>query len=64
MTSKTEVTVVYRHVSVKILKEFPQVPDGRGELGKQRHQLRLSLEGRVENPEATIESFNRQFNLG
>jgi hypothetical protein len=64
MISKTAVSASYRHVSAKILEEFPEVLNNVGhELDKQRNQLRLSLESRVENPQATIESFNRQFLL-
>jgi len=33
------------------------------ELGAQREQFRLSLKSRVENPESTLASFNRQFAL-
>ena len=34
------------------------------ELGKQRGQFRISIESKVDNPLATIESFNRQFQIG
>jgi hypothetical protein len=64
MISKTAVSASYRHVSAKILNEFPEVLNNVGhELDKQRNQLKLSLESRVENPQATIDSFNRQFQL-
>ncbi|MGD0819444.1 MAG: hypothetical protein ABSA71_01725 [Desulfomonilia bacterium] len=64
MISKTEVTASYRHVSAKILTDFPRVLSNVGhELDKQRNQLRLSLESMVENLESTIESFNRHFQL-
>jgi hypothetical protein len=33
-------------------------------LGKQRDEFRLSIESKVNNPLATIESFNRQFQIG
>lgn len=33
-------------------------------LGEQKDQYRLSIESKVDNPLATIESFNRQFQLG
>jgi len=64
MISKTEVTASYRHVSAKILTDFPDVLGKLGrEIDQQRNQLRLSLESRVENPESTIANFNRQFQL-
>jgi len=65
MISKTEVTASYRHISTKILKEFPQVMANINlGLGRQKDLFRLSLESPVTDPEATIGSFNRQFQLG
>jgi len=64
MVSKTEVTASFRHVSAKILTDFPEVLEKLGrELDQQRNQLKLSLESMVENPESTIANFNRQFQL-
>ncbi|MEI7982986.1 MAG: DUF932 domain-containing protein [Bacteroidota bacterium] len=64
MINKTAVSASYRHVSAKILNEFPEVLSNVGkELDKQRNQLRLSLESRVNNPSSTVENFNRQFQL-
>ena len=34
------------------------------ELGKQKDQIRISIESKVDKPVATIESFNKQFQLG
>lgn len=65
MISKTDVSASYRHVSSKILEEFPDVLTHiSGELGKQKDQFKLSLQSKVENPEMTIQSINRQFELG
>lgn len=51
--SKTEVSASYRHVSLKILNEFPKVLDNVSlELGKQRDQFRVSFE----SLEVTFES--------
>ena len=64
MISKTEVSASYRHVSAKILSELPGVfSNVSQELGRQKEQVRLSLESKVENPETTINSFNHQFQL-
>jgi hypothetical protein len=64
MVSKTEISASYRHVSTKILDEFPATMDKVSyELGKQKHQIGLSMESPVDDPLKTIESFNRQFNL-
>jgi hypothetical protein len=64
MVSKTEISASYRHVSTKILDEFPQVMEKVSyELAAQKHKIGLSIESKVDNPLKTIESFNRQFNL-
>jgi hypothetical protein len=64
MVSKTEISASYRHISTKILNEFPEVMDKVSyELGKQKNQIGLSMESKVDDPIKTIESFNRQFNL-
>ena len=64
MVSKTEISASYRHVSTKILDEFPTTMDKVSyELGAQKHQIGLSMESIVDEPLKTIESFNRQFNL-
>jgi len=61
---KTEIGASYRHVSHKILDEFPQVLENvSDELGKQKHQFEISIESQVDDPVKTIESFNRQFQL-
>ena len=64
MISKTEVSASYRHVSDKLLSSLPGVLNELKQgFGQQREQFQISLESKVENPEATIESFNRQFEL-
>jgi hypothetical protein len=65
MTSKTEVSASHRHISLKILGEFPKVLERVSfELGQQESQFRISMQTPVENPLMTIESFNRQFQIG
>jgi len=65
MISKTEVSASYRHISLKILQEFPKVLERVSfELGQQKSQFRISMQTPVENPLMTIESFNRQFQIG
>jgi hypothetical protein len=65
MISKTEVSTSYRHISTKILSEFPDVLNRVSfEVGKQRDQIKLSLNSPVKEPLLTLESFNRQFQLG
>jgi len=64
MISKTAVSASYRHVSDKLLSNLPGVLNElKARFGQQREHFQISLESKVENPEATIESFNRQFEL-
>ena len=64
LVAKSDVSASYRHVSTKILSEFPQVLDLVSyELGSQRSQFKLSMESSVDDPESTLASFNRQFVL-
>jgi hypothetical protein len=64
LVSKTEVKASYKHVSLKIFKEFPKVLENVAlELAKKKDQFRISVQSKVDNPLATIESFNRQFQI-
>jgi hypothetical protein len=64
MVAKTDVSASYRHVSTKVLTEFPQILDKVSyELGSQRTQFQISMESSVDDPLATMNSFNRQFGL-
>ena len=64
LIAKTEVHASYKHVSLKVFKEFPQVLEKVSlELAKKREQLRISTESMVDNPAVTMENFNRQFQL-
>jgi len=64
LISQTSVENSYRHISHRILNEFPQVLNQVSrDLDNQRRQWMISTESRVDNPEATLNSFNRQFNL-
>jgi len=65
LISKTEVSASYRHVSRKILADFPEVLERVSyELDSQRNQLRLSTESKVDDPVSTMNRFNHQFQLG
>jgi len=64
MVAKTEISASYRHVSTKILVELPQVFEKVSyELSNQRDRFRLSLESPVDDPLATLDRFNKQFQL-
>lgn len=54
----------YRHVSSRVMDEFPRVLEGAyNELEAKRRQFALSLESRVDDPEETLRTLNRQFQL-
>jgi hypothetical protein len=64
LVATTEVRAAYKHVSLKIFKEFPSVLEKVSlELAKKRDQFRISTQSKVDNPLVTLESFNRQFQL-
>ncbi|MFC1556011.1 DUF932 domain-containing protein [candidate division KSB1 bacterium] len=64
MISRTEVTSSYKHISQKILDEFPAVVNEvSANLGKQKKQFELSMNNQVSSPEMTFKSFNKQFAL-
>ena len=64
LIAKTEIAVAYRHVSRKVLDDMPAVfAQVAQQQLRQRDQFRLSMASRVEDPSATIQAFNRQFQL-
>ncbi|MBT5991549.1 MAG: DUF932 domain-containing protein [Bacteroidetes bacterium] len=64
LISSSGVSASYRHVSTKILEEFPNVLEKvSSELGNKRDQFKISMDSVVDNPEGTMLSFNRQFNV-
>jgi hypothetical protein len=64
LVSKSDVSASYRHVSNKILNEFPEVLEKVSyELGVQKNQFKLSMESPVDDPQMTMNSFNRQFGI-
>lgn len=65
LVSTNGVTESYRHISTRVLTEFPQVIQNvSNNLHKHQDRFRISVESPVENPESTIRAFNRQFQLG
>ena len=64
LISKTQESSSYRHVSTKILEEFPDVLEKVSyELKKKQDLFKLSMDSPVDNPDGTMMSFNRQFQL-
>jgi len=64
LISTSGVSASYRHVSTKILSEFPNVLERvSAELGNKRDLFKISMDSPVDNPESSMASFNRQFQL-
>lgn len=64
MVSKTNFSASYRHVSEKLLSNLPGVLNSlRSGVDQQKERFAISLNTKVSNPEATVESFNRQFEV-
>jgi Domain of unknown function (DUF932) len=64
LVSTTAVSASYRHVSRRVLEEFPGVMEKvSSEVSLKKRELAHSLESNVPDPLSTIESFNRQFQL-
>jgi hypothetical protein len=64
LIAKAQVATAYRHISRKILDAFPAVfADVSRHLLRQRDQFRISIESRVDDPQSTMTSLNRQFQL-
>jgi hypothetical protein len=65
MLRNTVFLVSQLQISLKILEKFPEVLERVSfELDQQKNQFRISMETPVENPLMTIESFNRQLQIG
>jgi len=62
--TKLRVSSYFRHVSATVLERLQELLQNAPlELARQQTQLRLSLDSQVTNIAATLESFNRQFQL-
>jgi hypothetical protein len=64
LIARTEVSSKFRHVSYKALEEFHAlIGQVIEESRHNQERLFITLEKAVDDPEATLESFNRQFKL-
>ncbi len=64
LISRTEVTSSYKHISQKILDEFPSVVNEVSQnLNRQKQQFEISMKTVVDNTKQTMEAFNKQFLL-
>jgi len=64
MVAKTAVDARYKHISRKVMDEFPMIMEGV--ISQSRHgydRFRISAESLVDNPESTISTFARQFQI-
>ena len=65
LVSTTRVRDSFKHVSEKLLDRLPDVINNMShKLDTERERFRISMESRVDNPSSTIDSFNRQYQLG
>ena len=64
LVSKTSVASKFKHVSRKALEEFPHIlQQVVYESENSQSRFEISIQNRVDNPLATIGTFNRQFNI-
>ena len=64
MISKTSVDARYKHISRKVMDEFPLVLEGVISQSRHGHErFRISTQTPVDNPESTIATFAQQFQL-
>ena len=64
MITKTAVNARYKHISRKVMDEFPDIL--RSVISQSRHgqdRFQISLQTHVSNPENTIDTFARQFQI-
>ncbi len=64
MISETSVDARYKHISRKVMDEFPLVLEGVISQSRHGHErFRISTQTPVDNPESTIATFAQQFQL-
>jgi len=64
LIAKTAVDARYKHISRKVINEFPEILRGVISQSHQGHdRFRISTQTHVSNPESTIDTFARQFQI-
>lgn len=64
LVARTETTSRFRHISATVLDRLPDCLESSvDQLDRTRERFRLSLQSPVENPTATMDSFNQRFQL-
>ncbi len=62
LIAKTATDARYKHISRKVMDEFPMILEGVIRQSSRGHErFRISLQSPVDNPERSIEAFARQF---
>jgi hypothetical protein len=64
LIAKTAVDARYKHISRKVMDEFPDILRGViSQSQRGRDRFMISTQTPVSNPESTIDSFARQFQI-
>ena len=64
MIAKTAVDARYKHISSKVMDEFPMILEQVVSQSRNGHaRFMISTQTPVDNPESTIDSFSRQFQI-
>jgi hypothetical protein len=65
MIAKTAVDARYKHISNRVMDEFPMILEQVVSQSQNGHaRFMISAQTSVDNPESTIDSFTRQFQIG
>ena len=64
LISRTSVDSSYRHISDRVLHEFPRIlKNVHHSLQESRNSWQISINSHVDNPESTLKSFNSRYGL-
>ena len=64
LIAKTDVDARYKHISRKVMDEFPDILRGVISQSQRGHdRFQISTQTHVDNPESTIDTFARQFQI-
>ncbi len=65
MIAKTAVDARYKHISTRVMDEFPMILEQVVSQSQNGHtRFMISTQTPVDNPESTIDAFTRQFQIG
>jgi len=64
LVARKEVKSSYRHISQKVMEEFPAVVNEvSSSLGRQKQQFDISMKSTIDNVDQTMKTFNKQYAL-